>query len=74
MINGLNIEERNISKYLILAKNQMPSYFRCLIYEENEVCVEKNVMIMSFSNLGECYTLSHLKYPKISFEIIRFLR
>jgi hypothetical protein len=31
MINGLNIEERNISKYLILAKNEMPSYIRCKV-------------------------------------------
>jgi hypothetical protein len=64
MINGLNIEERNISKYLILAKNEMPSYFRCgTDREENEVCIDKNLIIMSFSNLGECYTLSPLRYP-----------
>jgi hypothetical protein len=64
MINGLNIEERNISKYLILAKNEMPSYIRCATdKEKNEVCIEKNYIIMSFSNLGECYTLSPLRYP-----------
>jgi hypothetical protein len=64
MINGLNIQERNISKYLILAKNKMPSYIRCATdKEENEVCIEKNFIIMSFSNLGECYTLSPLRYP-----------
>jgi hypothetical protein len=63
MVNGLNIEERNISKYLILAKNEMPSYIRCRTdKEENEVCIEKNLIIMSFSNLGECYTLSPLRY------------
>jgi hypothetical protein len=63
MINGLNIQERNISKYLILAKNEMPLYFRCGIdEEENEVCIETK-FIMSFSNLGECYTLSPLRYP-----------
>ena len=38
MINGLNIEERNISKYLILAKNEMLSDIRCgTDKEENEV-------------------------------------
>jgi hypothetical protein len=68
MINGLNIQERNISKYLILAKNKMPSYFRCVLInatgkEENGVCIEKKFIIMSFSNLGECYTLSHSTYP-----------
>jgi hypothetical protein len=66
MINGLNIQERNISKYLILAKNEMPSYFRCVTdKEENRVCIEKiyNFIIMSFSNLGECYTSSPLRYP-----------
>jgi hypothetical protein len=63
MINGLNIEERNISKYLILAKNVMPSHIRCATdKEENEVCIEKNSIIMSFSELGECYTLSPLRY------------
>jgi hypothetical protein len=74
MINGLNIEERNISKYLILAKNEMPLYLRCGIYGENEVCFEKNVFIMSFSNLGECYTLSPLRYPKLPFEINKISR
>jgi hypothetical protein len=65
MINGLNIQERNISKYLILAKNGMPSYIRCATdKEENDVCIEKNLIIMSFSNLGECYTISPLRYPK----------
>jgi hypothetical protein len=64
MINGLNIQERNISKYLIIAKNEMPSYIRCATdKEEDEVCIEKNFIIMSFSNLGECYTLSPLRYP-----------
>jgi hypothetical protein len=64
MINGLNVQERNISKYLILAKNEMPSYIRCATdKEENEECIEKNFIIMSFSNLGECYTLSRLRYP-----------
>ncbi len=59
MINGLNIQERNISKYLILAKNEMPSYLRCdTDKEKNEVCIEKNILIMSFSNLGECYTVN----------------
>jgi hypothetical protein len=73
MINGLNIKERNISKYLILAKNEIPSYIRCdTDKEENEVCIEKNLIIMSFSNLGECYTLSPLRYP-IS-EKSKFLR
>jgi hypothetical protein len=63
MINGLNIEERNISKYLILAKNEMPSYISCgADEEENEVCIENNLITMSFSNLGECYTLSPLRY------------
>jgi hypothetical protein len=71
-MNGLNIEERNISKYLILAKNEMPSYIRCANRdvldsatdkEENEACIEKNYIMMSFSNLGECYTLSPLRYP-----------
>jgi hypothetical protein len=64
IINGLNIQERNISKYLIIAKNEMPSYLRCSTdKKENEKCIEKNNLIMSFSNLGECYTLSHLRYP-----------
>jgi hypothetical protein len=64
MINGLNIQERNISKYLILAKNEIPSYIKCSTdEEENKVCIEKNNIIMSFSNLGECYTLSPLRYP-----------
>jgi hypothetical protein len=64
VINGLNIQGRNISKYLILAKNEMPSYIRCATgKEENEVFIRKNFIIMSFSYLGECYTLSHLKYP-----------
>jgi hypothetical protein len=34
MINGLNIEERIISRYLILAKNEIPSYIRCATDEE----------------------------------------
>jgi hypothetical protein len=73
MINGLNIEERNISKYLILAKNEMPSYIRCATDKElNGVCIEKNLIIMSFSNMGECYTLSPLRYT-IS-ERSKFLR
>jgi hypothetical protein len=64
MINGLNIDERNISKYLILAKNEIPSYLRCAAdKEENAVCIEKNFIITSFSNLGECYTLSLSRYP-----------
>jgi hypothetical protein len=64
MINGLNIQERNISKYLILAKNEMPSYIQCATNEErNEVCIEKKFIIISFSNLGECYTLNPLRYP-----------
>jgi hypothetical protein len=63
MIHGLNIQERNISKYLILAKNQMLSDFKCLIYREKKVCIEKNHIIVSFSNLGECYSLSPLRYP-----------
>jgi hypothetical protein len=64
MINGLNIQERNISKYLILAKNERSSYIRCPAHkEENEVCIEKNLIIMSFSDLGLCYTLSPLRYP-----------
>ncbi len=64
MINGLYIEERNISKYLTLAKNEMPSYIRCITNnKKSEVCIEKNFITMSFSNLGECYTLSPLKYP-----------
>ncbi len=29
MINGVNIQERNISEYLILAKNRMLSHIRC---------------------------------------------
>jgi hypothetical protein len=63
MIHGLNIQERNISKYLILAKDEMSSYIVCATdEEENEVCIEKNHIIMSFSNLGECYTLSPLRY------------
>jgi hypothetical protein len=64
MINGLNIEERNISKYLIQAKNEMSSYIKCATDEEgNEVCIEKKFIIISFSNLGECYTLNSLRYP-----------
>jgi hypothetical protein len=63
MINGFNNQERNITNYLILAKNEMPSYIRCAAgKEENEVCIEKNFIIMSFSNLGECYTISPLRY------------
>jgi hypothetical protein len=64
MINGLNIKERNISKYLTLAKNIMPSYIRCrnMTYGGNEVCIETNFIIKSFSNIGECYTLSPLRY------------
>jgi hypothetical protein len=46
IINGLNIQERNISKYLTLAKNEMPSYLRCVA--DKEVCIEKNSVIMSF--------------------------
>jgi hypothetical protein len=61
MIRGLNIQERNISKYLILAKNQM---LECTLDEENyKLCIKKNHIIISFSNLGECYTLSPLRYP-----------
>jgi hypothetical protein len=64
MINGLNIQERNISKYLIHAKNKMPSYIRCATDEDEiEVCIEKNLIIMSISSLGECFTLSPLRYP-----------
>ncbi len=64
MINGLNIQERNISKYLILAKTEMLSYIRCATdKEENKVCIEKKFLIVSFSNLGACYTLSPLRYP-----------
>jgi hypothetical protein len=64
IINGLSIQERNISKYLILAKNEMFSYVRCAVdKEENEECVEKNFITISFSNLGKCYTLSPLRYP-----------
>jgi hypothetical protein len=64
MINGLNIPERNISKYLILAKNEMPPFIRCAAdKEENEVCIENKFIIMSFSNLGQCYTSSPLRYP-----------
>jgi hypothetical protein len=64
MMNGLNIQERNISKYLNLAKNEMPSYLRCATDKKgNEECIEKNFIIMSFSNLGECYTISPLRYP-----------
>ncbi len=62
VINGLNIQERNISEYLKLAKNEIPSYIRCTTDNENEVCIEKNFIIVSFSNLGECYTLSPLRY------------
>jgi hypothetical protein len=63
MINSYsNIQERNISKYLILAKNKMPSYIRCDTKKENKVCIENKFIIMSFSNLGECYTLSPLRY------------
>jgi hypothetical protein len=63
MINGLNIEERNISKYLILAKNEIPEYIRCTTYKDKgEVCIDKNSIIMSFSNLGQCYTLNPLRY------------
>jgi hypothetical protein len=51
----------------------MPSYLRCAARKEkNVVCFEKNLMIMSFSNLGECYTLSPLRYS-IS-EKSKFLR
>jgi hypothetical protein len=46
IIHGLNIKERNISKYLILAKNQMISNLRCLKYGENEVFIEKNPIII----------------------------
>ncbi len=64
LINGLNIQERNISEYLIIAKNEIPSNFRCVTKnEEREVCIEKNFITISFSNLGECYTLSPLRYP-----------
>ncbi len=64
MINGLNIQERNISKYLILAKNEMPPSIRCAAdKEENEVCIESKFIITSFSHLGECYTSSPLRYP-----------
>jgi hypothetical protein len=65
MINGFNIQERNISKYLILAKNIIfDSLNICLKdKEEKKVCIEKNVTIMSFSNLGQCHTLSPLRYP-----------
>jgi hypothetical protein len=73
MINGLNTEERNISKYIILAKNETPSYTRCITYEENGVCFENNNFTISFSYLGECYTVSPLRYPKLSFEISKFL-
>ncbi len=64
IINGLSIQERNISKYLILAKNEMLSYVRCAVdKEKNEKCIEKNFITISFSNLGKCYTLSPLRYP-----------
>jgi hypothetical protein len=63
MINRINIQERKISKNLILAKNKMFSYLRCAADKEKNVeCFEKNFIIMSFSNLGECYTLSPLRY------------
>jgi hypothetical protein len=61
MINGINIQERNISKYLILAKNAIPSYIICAT-DIKEECIEKNFIIMSFSNLGECYTLIPSRY------------
>jgi hypothetical protein len=63
VINRLNIQERKISEYLTLAKNEIPSYIRCGTDEENEICIEKSFIIVSFSNLGVCYTLSPLRYP-----------
>jgi hypothetical protein len=64
MINELNIQERNISKYLILAKNKIPSSIRCTTDTiGNKLCIEKNLIIISFSYLGECYTLNPLRYP-----------
>jgi hypothetical protein len=74
MINGFNIQERNISKYLILAKNiTFYSLNKCLKdKKENKVCIEKNVTIMSFSNLGQCHTLSLLRYPNK--DLSRFIR
>jgi hypothetical protein len=51
----------------------MPSYIICPTdEEENEVCIKKNLIIMSFSNLGKCCTLSPSRYP-IS-EKIKFWR
>jgi hypothetical protein len=74
MINGFNIQERNISKYLTLAKNIIfDSMNKCLKdKEENKVCIEKNVTIMSFSDLGQCHTLSPLRYP--SSDSTKFIR
>jgi hypothetical protein len=74
MINGLNIQERNISKYLIVAKNATPLYIRCATDKEKYgVCIEKNLLIMSFSNLGVCYTSRPLKYT-MSEKYITFVR
>jgi hypothetical protein len=74
MINGLNIQERNISKYIILVKNEMPSRYRCVTYDENEFCVEKNATIISISNLGVCYTISPLRSPNLAFELDKMQR
>jgi hypothetical protein len=65
MIEGSNIQERNISKYLILAKNTIfNSMHQCLKdKEDNKECIRKSVIIMSYSNLGQCHTLSPLRYP-----------
>jgi hypothetical protein len=58
-----NIQERNISKYLAKAKNEMPSYISWFIDNKNKKnFTERNYLIMSFSNLGECYTLSPSRY------------
>jgi hypothetical protein len=40
IIHGFNIQERNISKYLIQAKNETSSYIRCIKGYE-KLCIEK---------------------------------
>jgi hypothetical protein len=64
IINRLNVEERNISKYLTLTKNEMPPYIRCGNTEKvDESCIERNMLTVSLSNLSQCYTLNHSRYP-----------
>jgi hypothetical protein len=56
-MENISDKENNISKFLSLAKSKMPSFMRCLRNKfGNDNCIDRKYILMSFSNLGECYT------------------